>query len=103
MIGYNSNKTGVGSEIPFSIKLELPDGLTMDDIEFSVRFQAYLSKYVSIDKSEMTRISENEYVAIVSTSEIGEGRIKYEISIDMPGKEGNRKEIIKGYTEESTI
>lgn len=98
----NDSVTGNGSELLFSIKLNLPGNLTMDDVLFSAKFKAYTDKSALIEKENMQRVSENEYIALVPTYEVGIGKISYEISVTIPFEGGERCEIIKGETTETT-
>lgn len=81
------------------------DGLptSMDDIEFSCTFYCSPIKKITIQKKDMIRLDENNYVAIVDSSLIGKGIIHNEIELlindnDIPS--GIRKEI---YTEKTDV
>lgn len=83
-----------GSSPLFNINLELPTGMTMDDIDFHAKFYAYdKSKSVDIPKSGMERIDANNYVAKVDTGLIGPGEIFVEVYADLPYNNDTRAEI----------
>ena len=47
-----------GTIIKLAISIDLPSGLTMDDVDFQCRFFVFSASQV-IEKSQMVRINEN--------------------------------------------
>jgi hypothetical protein len=72
----------------------------MDDVDFTCTFYIYTDKAKSFTKSNMTRVSDNNYTVVVDTSDMGAGSIKYIINVILPD---GRREIIKGTTSESIV
>lgn len=84
-MGYgNDNVSITGTEMKFALSLELPGGLTMDEVGFEARFYVYSNRTVTIPKSGMTRIDGDTYVVTLDTSLIGEGRIKCQVRVEIP-------------------
>lgn len=93
-----NSTTVIGSEIKFALSLELPGGLTMDDVEFEVLFYTSSSQAVAISKSRMARQDNGSYSLILDTSLLGRGRlIKCQVKVDLPDSDadnGTRTEIL---------
>lgn len=71
-MGYgNDNVSITGTEMKFALSLELPGGLTMDEVGFEALFYVYSNRTVTIPKSGMTRIDSDTYVVTLDTSLIG--------------------------------
>ena len=49
-----------GTNIKLAVSIELPSGLTMDDIDFECKFSVTLNSQ-TIKKSEMVRNDKNSY------------------------------------------
>jgi hypothetical protein len=97
----NSNeKTVQGTVMKFGIMLILPCGLVMDDVDFTVRFFVYTDadRVKTFDKLDMERISDNNYVVDLDTSDMGAGKLQYQIDVTLPD---GRIEKIKGITKET--
>lgn len=62
-----------GTIIKLAISIDLPSGLTMDDVDFQCRFFVFSASQV-IEKSKMVRINENSYSCYVDTKIIGSGK-----------------------------
>ena len=68
-MGYgNDNVSITGTEMKFALSLELPGGLTMDEVGFEALFYVYSNRTVTIPKSGMTRIDSDTYVVTLDTS-----------------------------------
>lgn len=94
--------TDLGTVYKLNVNIELPSGITMDDVEFSCRFYTFI-KSVDIDKKDMIRLDANNYIAVLDSSLVGRGSIKNQVTVYIPDSDitgGLRKEI---YTEETTI
>lgn len=92
--------TCVGSVLKYNICLShIPNGLTMDDIDFTAHFYMVAGKEYVVSKSEMTRVDANNYIANVDTSVTGSGAsMKCRIDNLIPDgswKEGIRPENVK--------
>ena len=97
-----------GTIIKAVISIDLPSGLTMDDIDFSCRFFVYYCSTASqiIKKSEMIRVNENSYTCYIDTKIIGTGEIWLETTAYLPDSDyeiGTRVEIDKINTGIKTV
>lgn len=93
------SRTVEGSQIKLNIHLQLPGGLTMDDVDFTCRFFVKPSRFVSLSKPEMKRIDANNYVALVDTAKTGAGTLWCEVAVTLPD---GRMEIERVLTFENT-
>ena len=97
-----------GTIIKTVISIDLPSGLTMDDIDFSCRFFVYYCSNGSqiIKKSEMIRVNENSYTCYIDTKIIGSGEIWLETTAylsDSDYEGGTRVEVDKMNTGIKTV
>ena len=81
-----------GTIIKLAISIDLPSGLTMDNVDFQCRFFVF-SASQTIKKSQMVRINENSYSCYVDTKIIGSGEIWLETTAYLPdsGYEGGTR------------
>lgn len=82
----NENNPSIsGTEMKFALGLDLPGGLTMDDVEFEALFYIYSNRTATIPKSGMGRLDENTYIVTLDTARIGGGgRIKCQVRVEIP-------------------
>lgn len=85
--------TNVGTQVKFNVSLTLPGGLSMDDIRFTIEFYVYSNRVLKVDKSEMVRIDENNYVTVCDTAITGPGEIKIKVTACIPNGDTERQEI----------
>ena len=95
----NENNPSIsGTEMKFALGLDLPGGLTMDDVEFEALFYIYSNRTVTIPKSGMGRLDENTYIVTLDSARIGGGgRIRCQVRAEIPDAntaDGGRTEII---------
>jgi hypothetical protein len=90
-------KTVEGTFMKFVMSLELPDGFTMDDVDFKFTFYIRPNRTKEFTKAEMVRIDEGNYSLVLDTSGMGHGRILYQAEVTMPD---GSKEIIRCSTDE---
>lgn len=86
-----------GTIIKLAVSIELPSGLTMDDIDFECKFSVTLNSQ-TIKKSEMVRNDENSYTCFLDTNIIGRGEIWIETTAYLPDTDyegGIRPEVDK--------
>lgn len=89
-----------GTIIKLAVSIELPSGLTMDDIDFECKFSVTLNSQ-TIKKSEMVRNDENSYTCFLDTNNIGRGEIWIEATAYLPDTDyegGIRPEVDKSAT-----
>ena len=99
-------RTGIlmSSDIKIEVILSrLPEGVTMDDIDFSVVF-ATANGSLSLQKSELHTVDSGgvmRYIACFNSSEVGRGDIIMTVTASIPddGFEGGfRKDVVKADT-----
>lgn len=111
----NCNCTGVSEEniiyYPSDFKLnaamDVIDGYHMDDVDFTCSFyvsSTYISedKVVTLEKSQMIRVDADNYVAPLSSGDIGRGNLMVKYVAEIPDADfdgGYRKDIDIKYTE----
>ena len=99
--------------MPSDIKIEvilsdLPAGITMDDIDFSVKFSTS-TKYVTKAKDELVRLegaAGGRYIACLKSSELGQGDVIMTVDADIPDdafEGGLRKDVISVDTKATII
>lgn len=92
-------------QMPSDIKMEvilsdLPEGLTMDDIDFSVKFSTPRCELTK-EKADLVRAVDeagiSHYIACFSSNDIGVGDILMTVSADIPDdafEGGTRKDVV---------
>lgn len=80
----------LGTEFKMNVHLEPIDGLHMSDYNFECAFFVFNDRRIVIRKSEMKKVDEDNYLAIIKTEDalkIGRGRIRAEITAFVPDAE----------------
>lgn len=72
----------IGTTLKINVNLELEGGITMDDISFNCDFYVG-SKHVYVDKYEMVRIDENNYVAVLDSNKLSVGEVWVLVKADI--------------------
>lgn len=90
----------MGSDAKIPVKYELPDGLTMKEVPFTVTVYNTVKKDASIEiqKSECVEENFNEYIVLVDTEELGIGIYMMKVVFQIPDSDyvkGYRKEVVK--------
>ncbi len=97
------NITNNGTQAKFAISLSLPNGLTMDDVDFSATFYVQRGYSVYVSKETMQKQEDGTYTAIVDTEGMGSGLVKCQVEALIPDSQiegGLRKEIVTVVTAE---
>lgn len=84
-----------GSLLKFNINIQC-ENKTMDELDFICVFFTTPNSKVEIDKVNMIRKDENNYIAVVDTSKLPPGSIKVKTSVfieDSDCPDGKRTEI----------
>lgn len=76
--------TLVGSQLKFAISLSLPSHLTMDDVDWNLRFYCYFGRFFLAPKGDCVRIDSNTYEVVVDTGIIGDGDIIVDAEVLLP-------------------
>lgn len=110
----NCNCTGVSeeniiyypSDFKLNVAMDAIDGYHMEDVDFTCLF--YVSSFVSnekvvtLEKSQMIRVDADNYVAPLSSENIGRGNLIVKYVAEIPDADfdsGYRKDIDIDYTE----
>lgn len=73
-----------GTEFKINVHVEPIDGLHMDDYDFSCRFYVYTNRVVRIEKKDMIRVDQDNYIACVDSSKLGIGAVMMRITAFIP-------------------
>lgn len=89
----------LGSQIKIAFSSELPDDLTMKDVDFTVEVRNYSQNNVKVtaEKSECIIINDNEYVVLVDTEQTGVGILQLRVTYQIPDTDytsGYRREVV---------
>lgn len=90
----------MGSDIKIEFDAELPDELTLQDIDFSVVVYnaTAIDKKQSYNKTECILTDDGTYVVLVDTEDLGVGQLMLRVVVHIPDKDyptGYRKEVAK--------
>lgn len=72
------------SEEEVNIHLYPIDGYTMDEYDFTCEIFCSSTRKQILSKSDLRRVDENNYVAIVETAKIGVGKVKIRVLARVP-------------------
>lgn len=76
--------SSIGTELKINVSIEPIDGTHMSDYDFICRFYIYTNRYVDVKKSEMIKLDNDNYVALVDSTAIGVGQIKMQVTAFIP-------------------
>lgn len=90
----------MGSDIKIEFDAELPDELTLQDVDFSVVVYnaTAIDKKQSYNKTECILTDDGTYVVLVDTEDLGVGQLMLRVVVHIPDKDyptGYRKEVTK--------
>lgn len=88
--------SGIGTELKLNVHLDRLDGYRMSDIDFSCDFYVYTNRKVSINKEQMIKADDDNYVACVDSTKLGIGKIMCRVTAYIPDadfEDGLRKEV----------
>lgn len=77
----------LGTELKINVHVEPIDELHMSDYDFECAFYIYKNKKVVIKKSEMNRVDNDNYIAMIDSEKaniLGRGRLNMEITAYIP-------------------
>ena len=98
--GIRQQTVTLGSQEKILITSELPDNLTMQDVDFSVEVMNAdaKDKKKTFKKSECILTDEGDYVVIVDTDDYGVGTLMVKVTFQIPDKDfpdGFRKSVVR--------
>lgn len=85
-----------GTELKINVHIEPIGGVHLSECEFKCTFYIYSNKKVEIDKSEMLKVDDDNYICLVDTGKLGAGVINMTAVVEVPDGDfydGYRKEV----------
>jgi hypothetical protein len=86
----------IGTEIKININVEPIDDIHLSECDFTATFYANSEKSLVINKEQMIKKDEDNYVALVDSEILGKGLVRLRLEVQIPDKDfpdGYRKEI----------
>ena len=74
----------LGSELKININIEPMSDLHMKDYDFICQFYVNQNRSLKISKYAMKQIDDDNYVAMIDTSQIGVGELKVKVTAYIP-------------------
>lgn len=65
----------LGTEFKINVHIDRLDGFSMDDIEFECEFYTFRNRKTVVKKQDMVRVDQDNYLAMIDSSELGVGTI----------------------------
>lgn len=96
MSKVNKNTSISGTQIKINIHIDPLGSLHMSSYEFECKFYVFPKKSVTIKKAEMVKVDNDNYLALVDTTDLGIGRLHMSLTAQIPDEDfGNstRREI----------
>ena len=79
--------SALGTEFKINVHAEPIEGLHMSDYDFECVFYVYTNKRVVIKKSEMKKVDDDNYLAMIDTKKglmLGRGKVNMEFTAYIP-------------------
>lgn len=98
--GIRQQTVTLGSQEKILVTADLPDGLTMFDVDFTVEVvnADAKDKKKTFDKTECILTDEGDYVVIIDTDDYGVGMLMVKVTFQIPDKDfpsGYRKSVVR--------
>lgn len=87
----------VGTELKLNVTADLGNDLHLSDVDFFARFSNPLGKSVTIEKKDMKKYDDDNYVAVVDTKIVGAGEYWMKLTVKLPDadcEDGFRTEVV---------
>lgn len=90
----------LGTELKLNVNAELGNNLHLADVDFVAVFYTAMGigKSITIAKSAMIKVDDDNYIAIVDTTKVGSGEYWMKLSAELPDadfEDGYRTEVVK--------
>ena len=88
----------LGTEVKLNINIEPIGGAVMDDYDFSCEFYCLPNASIRLNKDQLIRTDENNYLAVIDTMPLGVGELKCKVTAYIPDadcNDGIRTEVIR--------
>lgn len=92
-----NDKCVLGTHLKLNIHINPLGSIHMSDYDFECKFFVFQNKSITINKTDMVQVDDDNYLAMVDTSELGIGNLHITITAHVPDQdfEGQlRKEVI---------
>lgn len=88
--------SGFGTQFVINVNMTPMDGVHMADVDFKAKFYVYQNKVLELDKADMVKVDEDNYLAFVDSAKVGKGQIKYRLFVNVPDEywEGGHRLVI---------
>ena len=73
-----------GTEMKLNISIDPIDGYSMEDYNFSIEVFTSVSRSLKVGKKDAIKVDKDNYVVLVDTQAIGQGRVKCKIVAYIP-------------------
>ena len=96
MNNINNDTVISGTEIKMNVHIDPLGNLHMSDYNFECKFYIFAKKAIIINKADMVKIDDDNYIALVDTTDLGIGKLHLTLTAQIPDADfGNvfRREI----------
>lgn len=76
--------SGFGTQFVINVNMTPMDGVHMADVEFKAKFYVCKNKVLELDKADMVKVDEDNYLAFVDSAKVGKGQIMYRLFVTVP-------------------
>lgn len=87
----------LGTELKLVVCAELGNGLHLSDVDFTARFYSSFGKSITIDKKDMKKLDDDNYIAVVDSKKVGTGEYWMKLTAQIPDmdcEDGYRTEVV---------
>lgn len=81
--------SGFGTQFVINVNMKPMNDVHMEDVEFKAKFYVHQNKVLDIDKLDMVKVDEDNYLAFVDSAKVGIGQIKYRLFVQVPDDNWN--------------
>jgi hypothetical protein len=87
----------LGTELKLNVNADLGNGLHLSDVDFTARFYSSFGKSITIDKKDMKKLDDDNYIAVVDSKKVGTGEYWMKLTAQIPDEDcedGYRTEVV---------
>lgn len=87
----------VGTELKLNVTADLGNDLHLSDVDFIARFSNGFGNPVTIEKKDMKKYDDDNYIAVVDTNIAGAGEYWMKLTVELPDndcEDGFRTEVV---------
>lgn len=88
--------SALGTELKINVHVEPIDGMHMSEYDFECVFYVYKNRPLVVNKNEMTKVDDDNYIAKVDSAKVGVGNLLMKFVAEIPDSDMNdglRKEV----------